>query len=308
VATCKVQLFRQKLIPKDNVDNEEKDVITKEVDGVVDSTSDDVPQYSGPKTRSKSVNRDIENDAIGAFWMTAEKMECFDTEYTTYVVEVLVKYHKLPEIVAEKKTEINNLNDFETFEEVKDISQKRVGSQWVITEKEKHDGQKKKYKARLVAKGFQEELKPQADSPTALRDSFKLFHAVAANEEFEIESVDIRAAFLQSRILDREVFLEPPKDLKKEGTLLKLKKPLYGLDDMSRKFWLRVREIMKKEGMKNVTGYEAFYFCYENGKLVGMILTHVDNFDISGTKAFVERITKILKKELKVSKIENNKF
>jgi hypothetical protein len=69
-----------------------------------------------------------------------------------------------------------------------------------------------------------------------------------------------------------------------------------------------VKEIMRKEGLKNVTGDEAFYFCYENGKLVGMILTHVDDFDISGTKEFVERMRRILMKELKVSKVEKGKF
>jgi hypothetical protein len=63
---------------------------------------------------------------------------------------------------------------------------------------------------------------------------------------------------------------------------------------VSRKFWLRVKELLKKEGLKNVTGDEAFYFCYEDGVLVGMILMHVDDFDIAGTKKFVENIRKIL--------------
>ena len=175
------------------------------------------------------------------------------------------------------------------------MKDKRLGSRWVITKKEKHDGQKTDYKARIVAKGFTEEIKPQSDSPTAIRESVKIFLSVAANEEFELESVDIRAAFLQSRDLDRDVFVEPPKDLKKEGVVWKLKKPLYGLDDASRKFWLRVKEIFKKEGLMNVTGDEAFYFCHENGRLVGMILTHVDDFNISGTRQFVDRIVKVLR-------------
>ena len=96
-----------------------------------------------------------------------------------------------------------------------------------------------------MAKGFHEQEKPQSDSPTAMRESMKIFFSVAANEGFELESIDIRAAFLQSKDLDRDVFVEPPKDLKKENTLWKLNKPLYGLDDASRKFWLRVKEILK---------------------------------------------------------------
>ena len=142
----------------------------------------------------------------------------------------------------------------------------------MITEKEKHDGQKTQYKARLVAKGFHEKVKPQADSPTAMRESFKLFCAVAANENFRLISIDIRAAFLQSKELDRDVYLEPPKDLRREGKLWKLRKPLYGLDDASRRFWIRVKEIFKDEGMKKVKGDEAFYYKHEGGNLVGMIL------------------------------------
>ena len=33
----------------------------------------------------------------------------------------------------------------------------------------------------------------------------KLFFAVAANRDFKLRSIDIRAAFLQARELDREV-------------------------------------------------------------------------------------------------------
>ena len=81
-----------------------------------------------------------------------------------------------------------------------------------------------------------------------MRESNKLFTAVAANEHFKIVSVDIRAAFLQSKELNREVFVVPPKDLAEAGVLWKLKKPLYGLNDASRRFWLRVKEVFEGEG------------------------------------------------------------
>ena len=47
----------------------------------------------------------------------------------------------------------------------------------------------------------------------------KLYFAVAENEGFELRSIDIRAAFLQAIGLDREVYLEPPKDVKSEGKI-----------------------------------------------------------------------------------------
>ena len=130
------------------------------------------------------------------------------------------------------------------FEEIKDEGQRTIGSRWVVTTKEKHDGQKQKTKARLVARGFQETLKPQSDSPTVSKESFKMFMAVAANSNFMLASVDIRAAFLQSRTLDRDIFMKPPPDIRRAGLIWKLKKPLYGLDDASCKFWLRVKEVL----------------------------------------------------------------
>ena len=44
--------------------------------------------------------------------------------------------------------------------------------------------------------------------------------------------MDIRAAFLQARWLDRDVYLLPPKDIRKGGYVWKLKKPLYGLNNV----------------------------------------------------------------------------
>ena len=120
---------------------------------------------------------------------------------------------------AAKRDEIRNLQDYETFIEVKDEGQTKVGSRWVITNKEAHDGQKTKCKARLVARGFQESLKPQSDSPTAAKESFKLLTTLSANFGFKLASVDIRAAFLQSKVLDREFFIEPPSDVKKQGII-----------------------------------------------------------------------------------------
>merc|ERR1712148_99189 len=137
--------------------------------------------------------------------------------------------------------------------------QERISLRWVITKKERADGQKTEYKRRLVAKGFQEKSAPQADSPTMRRESLKLFFSLAANEGFKLRSVDIRAAFLQAKTLEREIFLLPPRDVKNEGLLWKLKKPLYGLNDASRKFWLKVKEVFEKFGLRKLVRDEALY-------------------------------------------------
>ena len=137
----------------------------------------------------------------------------------------------------------------------------------------------------------------------------KMFFLVAANEDFELRKIDIRAAFLQAKQLDREVFLKGPKDIKREGIIWKLKKPLYGLKDASRKFWFRVKNIFKELGFRKLDGYkEIYYMIGEEGDLEGMVSTHVDDFDLAGRKRFVNRITEEIGKALDVSTVESNCF
>ena len=159
---------------------------------------------------------------------------------------------------------MENLQKYGVFEEGEYKGQETVGSRWVITKKEKADGQKKNYKGRLVAKGFQEKEAPQSDSPTMFRESMKLFLSVAANEDFKLRKIDISGAVLQAKQLDREVFLQPPKDIKREGYVWQFKKPFYGLNDASRKFWLRVKKKFNEIGLRKLDGDEAIY--YENEK------------------------------------------
>ena len=74
------------------------------------------------------------------------------SDYAIYTVELPVSKHGTPEVKEAKMTEVNNLMDYDVFEEVKDEGQETIGSRWVVTEKEKHDGQKQQTKARLVAR------------------------------------------------------------------------------------------------------------------------------------------------------------
>ena len=132
--------------------------------------------------------------------------------------------------------------------------------------------------------------------------------AVAALKEFNISSLDIRAAFLQARKLDRPIYMKPPKDLKKNGVIWKLLKQLYGLDDASHKFWLRIKEIFLRIGMSITEDDEAFYFLHNGKDLVGMVLSHVDDFTVAGTDKFIGDIISLIEKELTVSKIEHGSF
>ena len=79
------------------------------------------------------------------------------------VVEVPINEHGSLEVLEAKEKELDNLKTYGTFEEV-DIASiphdvETIGSRWVVTRKEKFDGQKQNVKARLVCRGFQESNK-----------------------------------------------------------------------------------------------------------------------------------------------------
>ena len=115
--------------------------------------------------------------------------------------------------------------------------------------------------------------------------------AVAANEDFHLASVDIQAAFLLSQVLDCDVFFQPSEDFQKPGIVWRLKKSLYSLDNASRKFWLQVKEVLTKIGIKVIEGDEAFYYLHdEEGFLKGAMITHVDDFTLAGMSSFIEKV------------------
>ena len=64
-------------------------------------------------------------------------------------------------------------------------------------------------------------------------------------------------------ILDRDGYMKPPEDQRVEGYVWKLKKPLYGLDDASRKFWLKLKDTLVSVGLKIMPGDESFYYLQE---------------------------------------------
>ena len=107
-----------------------------------------------------------------------------------------------------KGAELSNWKQFEVYSEVDDVGQDRISARWVITEKRVDD--KPVIKARLVARGFEESSGVPVDSPTAAKDTIRIFFALTSTKGWDCKTIDIKAAFLQGKELDRDVFLIPP--------------------------------------------------------------------------------------------------
>ena len=97
--------------------------------------------------------------------------------------------------------------------------------------------------------------------------------------------------------------------MKKDGIIWKLKKPLYGLNNASRKFWLKVKSVFERIGLKKLERDKAMYFkINEDGNLEGLVSTHVDDFNLAGSEKFLLTVTEEIRKVLDISKIEDSAF
>ena len=91
-------------------------------------------------------------------------------------------------------------------------------------------------KARICAMGVQEQFDQRTDSPTASKMSLRMLLAPVGSN-WQLHSIDITAAFLQGDLIDKEVYVLPPKVFKPdrsnsdEQILWKLRRHLYGLAD-----------------------------------------------------------------------------
>ena len=182
---------------------------------------DDEDNSISTRTRSKHVNfednnADLKNDIVGAYYISLPNKEEL-TEISIYGVEIPTKHHGRLDVIEAKKMEMKNLRFYDTWTEVPYTGQALVGTKWVITESEKQDGQKQAVKGRLCCKGYEETLKPQSDSPTISRSNILVFTAVAANQNFHLWAIDIKGAYLQSNVLDRDIFIRPPLTSRKKS-------------------------------------------------------------------------------------------
>ena len=121
--------------------------------------------------------------------------------------------------------------------------------------------------------------------------------------------MDVSAAFLQSDNLDRDIFFDPPKELKKEGFIWKLKKPIYGLNDASKRFYNTMVKVLEKAKMKKASFDNAFFYKHdENGLLEGILLSHVDDFLIAGNNMFLKQIRLDLENRFDFGKYQDEVF
>ena len=199
-----------------------------------------------------------------------------------------------------KETELENWKKMGVYEVVEDDGQSYITVRWVNTEKIVNGNKVKK--SRLVARGYEEILDGVAtDSPTINKESLRIAYMITAGKNWEINSLDVRAAFLQGRKINREVYLKPPKEANMKGKLWKLRQCVYGLNYASREFYMKVKEELMKVGCECSHLDQAVFTYHEGDKLEGIIMSHVDDFFWAGTERFMSTVIDKIRNTFKIS-------
>ena len=91
---------------------------------------------------------------------------------------------------------------------VKDKGQKTISIRWAYSLKSTPNGVMQR--AQLVVWGFEEGCLTDLDSPSCSKEAFRTILAIIAQNEWIPHIMDIKTAFLQGELIDREVYICSP--------------------------------------------------------------------------------------------------
>ena len=97
-------------------------------ESIKDSNSKEVMLEDGLEDVKNLLDQEeLQGDTVGAKYLRMVNTVSF-SEMCNYTIELPASKHGTPEVKAAKMNEIRNLKDYDTFEEVQDEGQERIGS------------------------------------------------------------------------------------------------------------------------------------------------------------------------------------
>ena len=150
------------------------------------------------------------------------------------------------------------------------------------------DGSYKKHKVRLCARGdmWVNSFGIDTYGGTVLSESVRLFLAIAAEEDMELSSVDVKTAFLYGELKEgTTLYMRRPHDLTDADMppIVKLKKCIYGLPEAAARFREHSDKTLRAGGfVPTVSDPRVYVRDGPEGKALALV--HVDDIGIGTTR------------------------
>ncbi len=160
-----------------------------------------------------------------------------------------------------------------------------IGSIWVLKRKRNVDGSVKLYKGRLCAKGCSQKYGidfEETYSPVARYASIRMLIAFAAQHDYHLHQMDVKAAYLNGE-LSELVFMSQPEGFivkGKEQLVCRLKKSLYGLKQSGRTWHSKIDNTLKAFGFSALANDHCLYLHRDDTATI-LVALYVDDLLIA---------------------------
>lgn len=250
------------------------------------------------------MDRELSSDPLALYALVALASNTEPFEPKTYE-EAMTNNPSKKHWKAAMTEEFNSLVENDTWELV-DLPKGRVAlrGRWVYTLKRGPNGEITRHKARWVVRGFEQRLGLDYNETFASvvkPMSYKALFALAAAEDWDIEQMDVKTAFLYGHV-EKEIYLEQVTGFVSEKypkRICKLRKALYSLKQSSRVWYNTFSNFMAEQGLEPI---DADYSVFFNPKTGTIVALYVDDVLVTGpSREEIQRIKKALSERFKMT-------
>jgi hypothetical protein len=177
-----------------------------------------------------------------------------------------------------------------------------IGTKWVFKNKQGEDDEIVRNKAYLIAQGFSqvEDLDfGETFAHVVHLETIRILLAFAASKKFKLYQIDVKNAFLNSVIHEEVYIRQLPcfKNLKYLHIVYKLSKTLYGLKQVPRAWYARLKTFLLEHGYV-MCSVDKTLFTLKHDIDFLLVQIYVDNIIFGGSShTLVSRFQEIMENE-----------
>lgn len=250
------------------------------------------------------IPRNLSPDPLALYAMVAQAANTEPYEPKTYK-EATANNSSRKQWKGGMTEEFESLEENDTWALV-DLPHGRTAlrGRWVYTLKRGPNGEVTRYKARWVVRGFEqrEGLDYNETFASVVKPmSYKAIFALAAAEDWDLEQMDVKTAFLYGDV-EEEIYVEQPTGFASEKyprRVCKLNKALYGLKQSPRVWYNTFADYMREIGLVPIDADYSVFTDPDTGTIVAL---YVDDVLVTGpSRPDIQRIKDALNAKFKMS-------